>query len=74
MDQLISQITQKTGISQQQANDAVQMVVSFIKGKLPPEMATQLDALMAGQTPNLNNVTLSDAENVAKDVGSMFNK
>ena len=74
MDQLISTVSQKTGISQQQATEAIQMVVNFIKEKLPPEMATQLDALMAGQAPNLSNVNLSDAENIAKDVGSMFNK
>jgi hypothetical protein len=74
MDQLISQITQKTGISDQQARDTVQIVVGFIKEKLPSGMGSQLDALMAGQTPNLGNINMGDAQNVANDVGSMFNK
>ena len=35
MDQLINQIAQQTGISQSQAQKAVQMVLSFAKGRLP---------------------------------------
>jgi hypothetical protein len=72
MDQLISQITQKTGITDQQARDAVQTVIGFIKEKVPPSMAPQIDALMAGQTPNLGNINVSDAENAAQDIGKMF--
>jgi uncharacterized protein (DUF2267 family) len=74
MDQLISEVTKRTGITDQQARDAVQSVVGFIKEKLPPGMASQIDALMAGQAPDLSNVNLNDAGNIAKDLGGMFGK
>ncbi len=49
MDQLINQITQRTGISPTQAQQAVQMVVGFLKDKLPGPVASQLDGVMSGQ-------------------------
>ena len=48
MDEIIKIITEKTGISDEQACQAVQATVDFIKSKIPPMFATQLDRLLDG--------------------------
>jgi hypothetical protein len=48
MDELIQQITSRTGISEDQARQAVEMVMSFAKSKLPEPIASQMDGLMGG--------------------------
>lgn len=48
MDELINQITSRTGISQEQATQAVNIVVSFAQEKLPQPLASQLDGVFNG--------------------------
>ena len=48
MDDLIQQITSKTGISEDQARQAVGMAMGFVKDKLPEPIASQLDGFMGG--------------------------
>ncbi len=48
MDEVIKTITAKTGISEDQARQAAQVTVDFIKTKIPPMFATQLDRLLQG--------------------------
>jgi hypothetical protein len=48
MDELIQQITSRTGISEDQARQAVEMVLAFAKTKLPEPIASQLDGFMGG--------------------------
>lgn len=48
MDQLTAFVSQKTGLSQDQANQAAQAVVDFLKSKLPGPIASQLDGLLSG--------------------------
>jgi hypothetical protein len=50
MDELINQVTQRAGISNDQAQTAVQTVVSFLKGKLPGPLGSQLDSVLGGQS------------------------
>ena len=50
MDELISQITSRTGISQEQAQQAVEMVLSFAKSKLPEPFASQVDNFLGSDT------------------------
>lgn len=49
MDELINQVVQKAGISQDQARVAVNTVVGFLKDKLPGPIASQLDNVLGGQ-------------------------
>lgn len=49
MDELINQITQRTGISADQARQAAQTVVGFLKDKLPGPIGSQLDGILNGQ-------------------------
>ena len=53
MNELVNLIVQKTGMSQEQAQKAAQTAVDFIKSKLPPQIAGQVDALLAGDMSGL---------------------
>ncbi len=49
MDELVNQITQRTGISQNQAQQAVQVTVNFLKQRLPPQIASQVENFIGTQ-------------------------
>jgi len=49
MDELIKQVTAKTGISEEQARTAVTTVIGFLKNKLPAPIAGQLDGVLGGE-------------------------
>ncbi len=48
MEELIKLVSQKTGLPQDKAKVAVDTVVKFLKQKLPPTIAGQLDNLLEG--------------------------
>ena len=48
MEELIQLVAQKTGLSEEMAEVAVDTVVDFLKDKLPGPAAAQLDALLEG--------------------------
>ncbi|MBV8856120.1 MAG: DUF2267 domain-containing protein [Acidobacteria bacterium] len=48
MEELIRQVAERTGISEAQAQTAVNTVLGFIKGRLPEPLAGQLDGLLGG--------------------------
>jgi hypothetical protein len=48
MDQLIKQVVERTGISEDQARTAVQTVLGFVKDRLPAPIASQVDSVVGG--------------------------
>ncbi len=57
MEELVNLVAQKTGISHDQAQAAVETVVGFLKQKLPAPLASQIDGLLSGgTTPDLGNL------------------
>ncbi len=66
MDELISLVTQKAGISNDQAKIAVTTVLNFLKEKLPAPIAGQIDGLLGGGG--------GPATNVADSLGGIFGK
>jgi uncharacterized protein (DUF2267 family) len=46
MDELINQVVQKTGLSQDQARQAVTVVIKFLKDRLPAPIAAQIDGVL----------------------------
>jgi hypothetical protein len=48
MDDLIKLVSQKTGLPQDKAKVAAETVINFLKQKLPPSLAGQIDAVLAG--------------------------
>jgi uncharacterized protein (DUF2267 family) len=49
MDELVKLVVQKTGISEDQARQAVTVVINFLKERLPAPIASQVDGLLSGQ-------------------------
>ena len=50
MQQLIQQVTQRTGIPEDKARAAVDTVVGYLKERLPGPVASQLDNAVSGQS------------------------
>ena len=48
MDELIKQVTAKTGISEDQARTAVTTVLGFLKNKLPAQIAGKIESAISG--------------------------
>jgi hypothetical protein len=48
MDELVDLVVKKTGISEKQAQMAVETVIKFLKDKLPDPIAGQLDTILEG--------------------------
>ncbi len=48
MDQLIKTVSEKAGISAEQAQAAITQVMAFVKEKLPAGVGSHLDGLMGG--------------------------
>ncbi len=48
MDDLLKTVQEKTGLSLEQAQGAIDAVLDFVKDKLPAPIASQLEGLMGG--------------------------
>lgn len=48
MEQLVQQVTQRAGISEDQARTAIQTVLGFVKERLPGPIASQVEGVIAG--------------------------
>jgi len=68
MDDLVQQVASRTGISQEQAREAIQMVVDFLKTKLPAPIAGQLDAALS------DSAVGDAAQQALGTLGGLFNK
>jgi hypothetical protein len=56
MEQLITLVREKTGISEAQARQAVDTVLGYVKGQLPAPIASQLDSVLGGDTSGLGSL------------------
>jgi uncharacterized protein (DUF2267 family) len=66
MDELVKLVAKKAGISEAQAQQAVQTVLNFIQQNLPAPVAAQVEAALKGD--------LSGLEGLAGGLGGMFGK
>jgi hypothetical protein len=57
MNELIQNIVQRTGIPEDKARTAVDMVISHLKGKLPAPISSQLDSYVSGNEGAKSSVT-----------------
>ncbi len=48
MEELIKQVTERTGISEEQARTAVQTVLGYLQNNLPAGISDQLGGLLGG--------------------------
>jgi uncharacterized protein (DUF2267 family) len=68
MEELIELVVNKTGISQDQAQMAVDVVFDFLKDKLPEPLAGQLDGLLAGKESK------GFVNDIVNNLGGLFDK
>jgi hypothetical protein len=66
MDELINLVVQKTGISQDDARKAVEVIVSTLKSKLPGPIASHLDSFIAGGMSGGLNTLADEATQMLK--------
>lgn len=67
MDELVSTISQKVGISKDQAKQAVEAVIHFLEEKLPKPIGSQVRATLTGNAAVVGQVVDKAAE-LAKGV------
>lgn len=49
MQDLINTVTEKTGLSEEMASQAVEAVMSFMKDKLPESIGDNLEGMLSGE-------------------------
>ncbi len=64
MDELVKSVSQKTGLSEDQARAAAQATIDFLKTKLPAPVAGQIDSVLKG----------GGMPDLSKGVGGLFGK
>lgn len=75
IDQIVAQVSQRTGLPADKARAAVESVVTQLKTHLPPMMANHIDGLLAGNIPSaasLQGTLGSIEERVKEGLGGMF--
>ena len=71
MDELVRQVVERTGISEQQARGAVETVLGFLKSRLPEPIAGQLDGVLGGASGAIGGIA-DKAGDVLGGLGGMF--
>jgi hypothetical protein len=71
MEQLIQQVVQRTGISEEQASTAIQTVLGFVKERLPAPLAAQVEGVVGGGAGAAGGVA-GKAGEMLGGLGGMF--
>jgi len=75
MEELINLVVQKTGIGQDDAQKAVQVIIDSLKSKLPAPIAAELDAVLTGGVSGGVNALEAEAGNILKsELGGFLGK
>ena len=69
MNEIVKMVSEKTGLSPEMSKTAVDTVIGFLKSKLPPAIAGQLDGVISGGGAAS---ALGHAGDLAKGLGGMF--
>jgi uncharacterized protein (DUF2267 family) len=75
MDELIKQVSERSGISEAQARTAVETVVGFLKERLPSPLAGQVDNMLgssAGAVGSGIDAVKDRAGDMLGGLGGMF--
>jgi hypothetical protein len=68
VDQLVKLVSQKTGLSEEMSRMAVEVVIGFLKEKLPAPIAGQIDSVLGGAG------AAKGAQDLAKGLGGILGK
>jgi uncharacterized protein (DUF2267 family) len=69
MNELVALVVQRTGMSQEQAQQAVNAVIDFLKQRLPAPIASHIDAFLAG---GMSSVEAETGEMLKGVAGQFF--
>ena len=73
MEELVNLVVQKTGISQDDARKAVEVIVNALKSKLPAPIASHVDAFLAGgMSGGVNTLEAEAGEMLKGKLGGLF--
>ena len=73
MEELVNLVVKETGISQEDARKAVQVVLDKLKSKLPGPIASHLDAFVSGGLAGGSSVLVEEAGSMLKGkLGSLL--
>jgi hypothetical protein len=73
MDELINLVVQKTGISQDDARKAVEVILNELKSRLPGPVSSHLDSFIGGGRSGGVSALESEAGEMFKaNVGGLF--
>jgi hypothetical protein len=65
MDDLVQLVSEKTGLSEEMSRNVVEVVMGYLKEKLPAPIAGQIDNMLDG-------VDLDDLGDLAQGLGGLF--
>jgi len=76
MDELINLITEKTGIPPDVAKPAAEVVIGFLKQKLPAPVGSQIDSVLGMQAPSgaASQEGQQEAGGLGHMLGGLFGK
>jgi hypothetical protein len=73
MEEIINVVVQKTGISQEDAQKAVEVIINELKSRLPGPIASHLDSFIAGGMSGGMSTLAGEAGDVLKSkLGGLF--
>lgn len=73
MEELIKQVSERSGISEAQARKAVDTVMNYMRDKLPASVSGTIDGAL-GSGANVAGDVADTAQNVLGNLGGMFGK
>ena len=73
MEELIKQVSERSGISEAQARKAVETVMNYMRDKLPASVSGTIDSALGGGA-NVAGGVADTAQNVLGGIGGMFGK
>jgi hypothetical protein len=73
MNELIAQLTQRVGLSPEQARLAADTVLGFVKSRLPAPLASQLDQIIGSGATGATG-SAEGLGGIAKEIGGMFGR
>lgn len=65
MDELVKLVSKKTGLSEELSQQAIDVVIDYLKDKLPAPIASRIDSLIEGG---------GDMDDIAGALGGLFGK
>ena len=73
MDELVNLVVQRTGISQDDARKAVEVIVGELKSRLPGPLASHVDAFLeGGMSGSMDTLAAEAGEMLKGKLGNLF--